>query len=41
MGRSFLPTTDDGLLSFALNFSTLLTANYEAYGIAQSIAKRL
>ena len=38
MGRSFLPVGDDAMLSFALNFSTLLTANYAAYDVAQAVA---
>ncbi len=39
MARSYLPDTDDGLLSFALNFSTLLSANYTQYFVPESIAQ--
>lgn len=38
MGRSFLPTADKALAAFSLNFSTLLTANFAAYGLPQSTA---
>lgn len=38
MGRSFLPVGDEALAAFALNFSTLLTANYASYGIDQTVA---
>jgi hypothetical protein len=38
MNRTFLPTGDNSLYNWALNFSTLLTANFAAYGLAQSMA---
>lgn len=40
MGRSYLPTTDDGLLSFASNFSALLLANHKQYDISESLANQ-
>lgn len=38
MRRTFLPTGDNSLYNFTLNFSTLLTANFAAYGLANSVA---
>ena len=38
MPRTFLPTSDNGLLTFTANFSTLLVNNYAAYDIAQAVA---
>jgi hypothetical protein len=38
MHRTFLPTGDNELYNWALNFSTLLTANYAAYTLPQSVA---
>ena len=38
MSRNFLPTADGPLLQWTQNFSTLLTANFAAYGLAQTVA---
>src|SRR4051812_27952932 len=36
--RDYLPRTDAALLAWAQNFSTLINANFAAYGITREVA---
>ena len=38
MGTSFLPTTDNALLAWSLNFSTLISATPTTYGLSSTQA---